>query len=60
MWLQDTGEPLNFVMWHALMERVQPGCSHSRAKVLFDCVDADKKGHISVKEFLQVTTSLQM
>lgn len=36
-------------MWRQLVRRVRPNCSHDAAKVLFDVLDVDKDGHITVR-----------
>eukprot|EP00854_Cymbomonas_tetramitiformis_P002104 gene2104-2803_t len=52
--MQDNGEPLSFRKWCALLKHVKPWATSEGLKVLFDSLDDDKDGCITIQEFFRV------
>jgi hypothetical protein len=52
--LQDSGVPLEFNTWRELIRKIRPAASDTEAKVLFDFLDVDHNGSITIHEFLRL------
>jgi hypothetical protein len=52
--LQDSGAPLEFGTWRELIRKIRPAASDTEAKVLFDFLDVDHHGSITIHEFLRL------
>jgi len=52
--LQDSGAPLEFGTWRELIRKIRPAASDTEAKVLFDFLDVDHHGGITIHEFLRL------